>query len=156
MSFFLLIRIHFYSNFAFMNIKLISKTFGLVFILLFFASCTDSKEKIRRELNNGIRANYATKFDVAKAHFEKVISWDKNNKEAYLNLGRVYFNMKEYSKSMESYNKAIIIDSTYGEAYRSRAQLNFYLGKKDLSCKDYLAAEKYGIKNLYNYTKFCK
>ena len=139
-----------------MNRKLITKTFGLVFLLLFLASCTDSKEKIRRELNNGIRANYATKYDLAVEHFERVIIWDENNKEAYLNLGRVYYNKKEYDKSMLSYNKAIIIDSTYGEAYRSRAQLNFYLGEKDLSCKDYLDAEKYGIKNLYNYTKFCK
>jgi Tfp pilus assembly protein PilF len=57
---------------------------------------------------------------------------------------------------MGFYNKAISIDSTYGEAYKSRAQLKSYLGDRDAACKDYLYAEKYGVPNLYNFTKFCK
>ncbi len=142
-----------------MNNNSRKRSFAFVMILVFIlmsTSCENRSDKIRRELNDGIRANYATKFDLAIKHFEKVISWDENNKEAYLNMGRVYFNTKNTKKSMESYNMALSIDSTFGEAYKSRAQLYFLLGDRDLSCRDYLKAEKYGIPNLYNYTKFCK
>jgi len=124
--------------------------------LVFLSSCTDKKEKIRRELNDGIRASYATKYEIAIEHYNNVLNIDSKNTEAYLNLGRVFFNKKNYDKAMEYYNMAIEIDSTLGEAYRSRAQLYNVLGDRDAACKDYISAEKYGVKNLYNYTKFCK
>ena len=128
----------------------------LSLVLVVLNSCTDKKEELRRELNDGIRANYATKFDIAIKHFENVIEMDENNTEAYLNLGRVFFNKKDFDKAMEYFNKAVSVDSTFGEAYKSRAQLFTLLGDRNAACADYLKAEKYGVPNLYNFTKFCK
>ncbi len=129
-------------------------TFSLV--LLVFTSCTNDKDKIRQELNDGIRASYATKYEIALEHYNNVLEMDSKNTEAVLNIGRVYFNKRKYDKALEYYNKAIDIDSTYGEAYKSRAQLRTINGDRDAACKDYLKAEKYGVPNLHNYTKFCK
>jgi len=124
--------------------------------LVVLSSCTNKKDEIRRELNDGIRASYATKYEIAIEHYNNVLDIDPQNTEAYLNLGRVFFNKKKYEKAMEYYNKTIEIDSSYGEAYKSRAQLNTLLGDRDAACQDYLKAEKYGVPNLYNFTKFCK
>jgi len=124
--------------------------------LVVLSSCTDKKEEIRRELNDGIRASYATKYEIALEHYNNVLEMDSKNTEATLNIGRVYFNKKKYDKAMEYYNKAIEIDSTFGEAYKSRAQLHTMNGDRDAACHDYLKAEKYGVPNLYNFTKFCK
>jgi len=129
-----------------------------VFFLIVISnySCTDKKDDIRREINLGIKANYSNKHDVAIEHFEKVLSWEENNQEAYLNLARVYINMRDYDKSMEYLDKTIDIAPEYGEAYRSRAQLYSILGDRNAACKDYLKAEEFGVKNLHNYTKHCK
>lgn len=135
------------------------KFFNLLIIVLFvtvFSSCTNRKDDIRRELGRGIKANYANQYTVAIEHFEKVLQWDENNQEAYLNLGHVYFGMGKYEKAINFYDQAIAIDPKYGEAYRSRAQTHFALGDRDAACKDYVKAEELGIPNLSNYTKFCK
>ena len=131
-------------------------TFIFTLVLFVLSSCTDTKEKIRIELNDGIRASYATKYEIALEHYDNVLEMDSKNTEATLNIGRVYFNKKKYDKAMEYYNKAIEIDYSFGEAYKSRAQLHTVLGDRDAACKDYLSAEKYGVPNLYNFTKFCK
>ena len=128
----------------------------LAIIIFGLNSCTNKKEKIRQELNLGIKASYSGKNDIAKAHFRKVIQWDEDNAEAYLYLGRVSMNQQKYPIAMDYLNKAILLNPKYGEAYRSRAQLFFILGDRDASCQDYLAAEENGVKNLYNYTKHCR
>ncbi len=132
------------------------KWFSVVLLLLVFVSCSNRADDIRREINLGIKANYSNKHDVAIEHFEKVLSWEENNQEAYLNLARVYINMRDYDKSMEYLDKTIDIAPEYGEAYRSRAQLYSILGDRNAACKDYLKAEEFGVKNLHNYTKHCK
>jgi tetratricopeptide (TPR) repeat protein len=142
-----------------MILKNRNQYFKLVFVFLILLgsySCTNTKDEIRRELNLGIKASYASENIKAIEHFENVIAMDSNNAEAYLNLGRVYMGFGDYDIALKNLDKAIDINPKYGEAYRSRAQLHSYKGDKDAACKDYLAAEKNGIENLYNYTKHCR
>lgn len=136
-----------------MNIK---KLIVLFLVLATLGACQSKEEKIRKEINLGIKANYSILYDVAIEHFENVIEWDENNKEAYMNMGRSYIGKKEYRKAIEILDKAILIDPKYGEAYRSRAQAYFILGDRDAACRDYLEAEANGVKNLYNHTRHCK
>lgn len=134
-----------------------SKTWLFIIVMtLFISACTSKEEKIRREINLGIKANYASHFKIAIEHFENVIKWDETNAEAHLNMGRSYMGLKKYKDAMRIYTKTIELNPNYGEAYRSRAQLHFFLGDRDASCQDYLKAEELGVENLHNFTKHCK
>jgi len=124
--------------------------------LLVFSSCTDNKEKIRTELNQGIKKLYKGDWTRAIEKFNTVLEIDSTQCEAHLYLGRAYFNQGKQQLAMKEYNTAIRFNPKYGEAYRSRAQLWFALGDRTKSCKDYLKAEALGVKNLTNYTSHCK
>ena len=129
----------------------------LVILGLALDSCTDNAKLIRQEINAGIKDNSQSNFDGALVHFQNVLDIDNTNSEVYLYMGNAYFNKKEYTLSMESANKAIEYNSSYGEAYLLREKKKKkILNDNDKACENYLLAEKYGIKNLYNYTKFCK
>ena len=129
----------------------------LLFISLITISCTDSKVELRKEINAGIKDNLNSKFEEALVHFNKALSIDPNNAEAYLNIGNVYYTQRKYDLSMENANKAVELDNTFGKAYKLRADLyKKIFDDNDKACENYLLAEKYGVKNLYNYTKFCK
>ena len=130
----------------------------LIIILLVFlaASCTDNQETIRKEINTGVKELYKGDLTSAIQRFSSVIEMDSTNCEAHLYLGRAYFNQGKNELAMKEYNTAIRHNSKYGEAFRSRAQLWFVLGDRPNSCRDYLRAKKFGVKNLENYTGHCK
>jgi tetratricopeptide (TPR) repeat protein len=125
-------------------------------IALFSTSCKDKKQTIREEINLGIKATYANEWKIAIDHFNYVLSIDSTNAEAYLYLGRTYMGKRNYKLAIKQYNKSIELNPKFGEAYRSRAQVNAILGNKDAACHDYVKAEELGVENLHNYTKFCK
>ncbi|MCK5856764.1 MAG: tetratricopeptide repeat protein [Bacteroidales bacterium] len=125
----------------------------LVFVLV---SCTNSHEKMRKELNYGIKELYKGDLTHAIQRFNIVIDMDSTNCEAHLYLGRAYFNQAKYDNAMKEYDAAIRHNPKYGEAFRSRAQLWFVFDNRLKSCEDYLKAESLGVKNLDNYTRHCK
>ncbi len=142
-----------------MNVnKFIKYLFFIVVLVVVFAtsSCTDNKKKIREDINLGIKATYAGEWKIAIDKFDNVISMDSTNAEAYMYKARALIGMRKYDKAIVLLTKAINLNPKYGEAYRSRAQVYFYLGNKDASCQDYLKAEEYGVENLHNYTKHCR
>lgn len=50
--------------------------------------------------------------ETAAAHFLHAISFNKNSAIAYVNLGNVYFDNRQYNKALEGYRKAEEVDST--------------------------------------------
>jgi len=124
-------------------------------IILLSISCTDRKEAARAEINAGLKEMYNSNPEAAYKHFNKAIEWDATNAEPYLYLGRVTLDDKKVNKAMEYVKKALELNPEYGEAYRTKAQINTILGRKDLACEDYKNAKKFGVKNLDNYLKFC-
>ncbi len=131
----------------------------LLFLLISFTlfSCVSDEEKIRREMNAGIKASYNAEYDQAELHFNNVLELDKNNAEVYLQMANIYYSKRDYDKSLESINTAIEFNSEYGKAYKLRAELYKNIFKdNDKACENYFLAEQYGVENLYNYTRHCK
>ena len=126
-------------------------------LILSITSCSNDSKEIRITLNAGIKANNNSEFIKAEKLYKEVILLDKTNAEAYYNLGNTYYNLKKYDLSLLNVDKAIEYNNTYGEAYKLRGELYKKIFKdNNKACENYLKAEKYGVKNLYNYTKFCK
>ena len=129
---------------------------GLMVLLFILSSCVNREKEIRKELKLGIKLMYIGRQTEAIEHFENVIEMDSTEVEAYLNLGRTYYNQGKYDLAMKQFNRCIHFKPDYGEAYRSRGLLWKALGDHDKFCADYIKAEDLGVKNLTNYTSKCR
>ena len=69
------------------------------------------------------------KYNEAIDDLLKVIEIDNNNLDAYHNLARVYYEIRNYDKAIETYNKSIEIYPHDSDIYYYRAEV--YIDKKD-------------------------
>ncbi len=127
----------------------------LLSLLLNLVGCTSVEEKVRYELNMGIKELKNSRIEAAEVHFKNVIDLKSNNPEAYLYLGRIEMNKGNNQKALEYVNKALEYLPTYGEAYRSRAQIYSSMNERQKACENYKLAQENGIKNLANYLEGC-
>jgi tetratricopeptide (TPR) repeat protein len=130
---------------------------GIIFFIVFIASCAQNKDEKVHKLLMSARQNIHNNLpDAALSDLEKAEKLDKNNPEIYFLRGNIHMTSNDYNSAMLDYNQAILLNENYTEAYLNRGRLWFYLGEEDKKCADYLKAESLGAKNLYEVTKFCR
>ena len=71
-----------------------------------------------------------TAYEKAIVHYTDALERKPDLLEAYVNLGRVYSNIKEMDKVLENYDTAIRLDPNYADAYYNRG--GAYAFKEDL------------------------
>ncbi|MCY4553386.1 MAG: tetratricopeptide repeat protein [Candidatus Poribacteria bacterium] len=77
-----------------------------------------SKIEEEKHYVQGLRFLDANRYNAAIVEFNKVISIDKQRKEAYFHLGVAYFNLHNYAYAENAVKNALTIDSKYEEALR--------------------------------------
>ncbi|MCR9067130.1 MAG: hypothetical protein NXI00_24405, partial [Cytophagales bacterium] len=65
--------------------------------------------------------------------FEQALERDVNNEQAYYGMGRAYLKLKEFKKSSENLELAILIDPNFVQAYEVLAMAYSGLNKLDSS-----------------------
>lgn len=128
----------------------------VLFISICLISCESKKSKALELVQNGRNKLAFSDIKGAKADFDKAVKLCPELPEAWFYRGNVWFNMNILDSAMSNYNKALLLKDDFGEAYSNRAKIKFVLGDKDGACSDWLNAEKLGIKNLREQTKWCK
>jgi tetratricopeptide (TPR) repeat protein len=123
---------------------------------LLSAGCADKELESRKLVRNGVAKLYKMQFEDAMQDFEKAAAFDPQNHEAWFYIGTVHQNYKDYHTAIEYFTKAIQIKEDYADAFYNRGLCWFYLGDRNRSCDDWLAAEGYGRKNLSDRTDKCR
>ena len=81
--------------------------------------------------------------------FTEILGIDSYFHEAYLNRGRVYFQLSEkdpadshgyYDKAIKDYTKVIALEPDYAEAYAERGKVYNIMGKFDAAARDFKKA----------------
>ena len=72
----------------------------------------------------------------AAFYFDKAIKVKGGSAAAHFLSARANHKTGETTKAMEGYNRAISLNSDYGEAYLYRGALKVFLGKKSSGCSD--------------------
>ncbi|HTL81995.1 MAG TPA: tetratricopeptide repeat protein [Bacteroidia bacterium] len=62
---------------------------------------------------------------------------DAKSNKAYLRIGQIYYNGKNFHAAISNYNKALSIDSTFAPAYRLRGEAQFSLAHYDSAVVSY-------------------
>lgn len=75
----------------------------------------------------------------AKMYYSKAIQLDKNNEQAYIDLGRIFFDEGLYNEAIEQFTQALTIHKSYG-TYYYLAKTNEKLRRKDMAINFYSQA----------------
>jgi len=132
------------------------KYFLYLLLFLSLVQCTDKKKEALVLKKQANKALYNSQFDDAFSIIKKSIKYNPHDPEAWFILGNVYLNKRQVDSALHAYSKAIEVDSTFGPAYANRAKILKERKKREEACRDFLKAEKYGVRSLYEETKFCK
>ena len=129
-----------------------------LYLFLFFSliQCTDKKKEALILKKQAYELLYNSQFDDAFVIINKSLKYNPHDPEAWFILGNIYLNKKQVDSAFQAYSKAIEVDSTFGPAYANRAKILKERKKREEACHDFLLAEKYGVRSLYEETKFCK
>lgn len=128
---------------------------GLLF-LFFFTGCADKELESRKVVRDGVVKLYRMQFDDALQDFEKAARLDPQNHEAWFYIGTIYQNQQDYHTAIEYFTKATELKRDYADAYYNRGLCWFYLGDRNRSCADWIAAEDFGRENLSDRTEKCR
>ena len=79
-------------------------------------------------------------YNEAIEDFKRIIELDKENTDAYLNIGICYDYMEEYNKSIEYYSKVIEIDNKALDAYYNRGLSKVGLKLYNEAFEDFIRA----------------
>jgi len=87
-------------------------------------------------VNRGIEYARVGNYDEGIAEFNKAITIDPNNVNAYYNRGTVYFNKGNFDQAILDFNKAIEIEPKASNAYLNRSAAYFGKGNYDQAISD--------------------
>jgi tetratricopeptide (TPR) repeat protein len=75
--------------------------------------------------------------DLAELTYSEGLSWEPQQAELLAGRGFARYKQKFYKSALEDLNAAIGLDQQIGEAYYTRASVNFMLENRREACKDY-------------------
>lgn len=129
--------------------------FASLALAIMMVSCGPNPEKSRAYLDNGIDYLYTSQYDEAIGYFNKAISYDENNYEAYYYRGCAYSNNFNQEKAMADWNKAIEIKPDYADPYYNIGLIYRRHSDYAMACYYFKLAQKYGRPNMDDDVKFC-
>jgi tetratricopeptide (TPR) repeat protein len=102
--------------------------------VLIIGNALADTEKAKEHYNTGIQEAQAGNTDAAIVAYKAAIATDADYVDAYINLGAIYFQQKDYQKALDTYATA-----TEKDPQNSAALAN--LGRVQLKLKKYAEAE---------------
>ncbi len=113
---------------------LLALTMVMMSSVLIIGNALADTEKAKEHYNSGIQEAQAGNTDAAIVAYKAAIATDADYVDAYINLGAIYFQQKDYQKALETYSAA-----TEKAPQNSAALTN--LGRVQLKLKKYEEAE---------------
>lgn len=129
--------------------------FGFLLILLLTAGCADREEMSRDLVKQGKKKLAMGLNEEAIEIFDRAISKDSKNAEAWYYHGNCKVSMGLMQDAIEDFSEAITLRPEYAAAYYNRGQAWFYLGEQTKACEDYKKAEELGFPNISDRTRHC-
>ena len=87
----------------------------------------------RAEINQGISLYNSQKYDEAIPHLTKAYNLKKDHLRVLQALGRTYFKMREYNKSIDFYQKYVKVDDTDAGTFYNLGTCYYYTGDYEKS-----------------------
>lgn len=90
--------------------------------------------------NLAIAFQSSSMYDSAVIHFKNADMKGYKNSKVYYNMGFSYYKLMKYKESLSAYDKAVLADPNYVEAYNDRGSCKKQFGDLDGALADYTLA----------------
>ena len=115
----------------------------LFFTFLFCGYCLLSQDTLNID-----NLNYEESFEDSILRINKINNQIKNSQEAY-NQGVDFFNQNDYEKAILSFDKAILLDTSFFDAYFLRYKSYYFLEQYIAGINDLTKMLDFGKKKRY-------
>jgi len=96
-------------------------------------------------------------YDKARYYAEQTVKINDGLASAHFWLGRSYHQLGEFGDALKSYNSALSLDASLGQAYLNRGAIHMTNGKKASGCEDFRKALSLSVKGASQAVKkYCK
>ncbi len=92
----------------------------------------------------------------AEKRYIKILSLDPKNVKAYVDLGRLYLQMREYDQAREVYEHVLSINKDYIEAYRGLGELAAIKGEWQGASENYQKSVELDVGNARYYAELAR
>lgn len=132
------------------------QTFFISLVIFLAFSCGNREEKAFDSFREGLRLIHMGNQDEAFEAIERAIRYDDQQPEYFYHRGNILINRQNFEEGMESYRKALALDSTYYDAWTNMGTAIYYqTGDREKACPYWIRAHKLGKPNLEDHIKHC-
>jgi lipoprotein NlpI len=104
----------------------------LIFILMSGTLTCSSKEKqAQKHYMKGFEYHNQGLVEKAIEEYQKALKLNPNYIEAYMNIGAIYVDEKEYDQAIQQFKKVVEINYYYGKAHYNLGMVYLYKGEKE-------------------------
>jgi len=104
----------------------------LIFILIFGSfTCTSKEKQAQNHFKKGFEYHNQGFVEKAIEEYQQALKLNPNYIEAYMNIGAIYVDKKDYDQAIQQFKKVIELNYYYGKAHYNLGLINLYQGEKE-------------------------
>jgi len=104
----------------------------LIFFLIFgLLSCSSKEKQAQNHFKKGFEYHNQGSMEKAIEEYHQALKLNPNYIEAYMNIGAIYVDKKDYDQAIQQFKKVIELDYYYGKAHYNLGLINLYQGEKE-------------------------
>ena len=111
-----------------------AKVFSLFlpFLLISLAlSCSNKEQHAQKHYKKGFEFHNQGSLDQAAEEYQEAIKFNPALTEAYMNLGAIYVDKKDYDKAIQQFKKVVELNHFNAKAHYNLGMVYTYKGDKD-------------------------
>lgn len=107
------------------------KSFLIFFLIFTFLSCSSKEKQAQKHFKKGFEYHNQGLVDQAIGEYQQALKLNPNYIEAYMNIGAIYVDKKDYDQALQQFKKVVELNYYYGKAHYNLGMVYLYKGEKE-------------------------
>jgi lipoprotein NlpI len=114
-----------------MRLRNVGKGFLIYLFILGFLTCSSEEKQAQKYYMKGFEYHNQGLAEKAIEEYQKALKLNPNYIEAYMNIGAIYIDKKNYDQAIQQFKKVIELNYYYGKAHYNLGMVYLYKGEKE-------------------------
>jgi lipoprotein NlpI len=114
-----------------MRWRKVGKSFLIFFLVFGFLTCTSKEKQAQKHYMKGFDYHNQGLAEKAIEEYQQALKLNPNYIEAYMNIGAIYVDKKDYDQAIQQFKKAVELNYYYGKAHYNLGMVYLYKGEKE-------------------------
>jgi tetratricopeptide (TPR) repeat protein len=118
--------------------------FPLLLLIPIILSCSNKEQQAQKHYKKGFEFHNQGSLDQAAEEYQEAIKLNPNLMEAYINLGAIYVDKKDYDKAIQQFKKVVELNYFNAKAHYNLGMVYVYQGDKDKAEEELKILKSFG------------